>query len=32
MIDDGTRIIDLFMNVCKVAHPDFKNKGNIMAI
>lgn len=32
MIDDGTRIIDTFLNVCKVVHPDFKNNGNIMAI
>lgn len=32
MRDDGTKIIDDFLNVCKVVHPNFKNNGNIMAI
>lgn len=32
MRDDGTRIIDDFLNVCKVVQPDFKNNGSIMAI
>lgn len=32
MRDDGTRIIDDFLNVCKVVQPDFKNNGSIMVI
>lgn len=30
MRDDGTRIIDDFLNVCKVVQPDFNNNGSIM--
>lgn len=32
MRDDGTRIIDDFLNVCKVVQPDFKDNGSIMVI
>ena len=32
MRDDGTRIIDDFLNVCKVVQPDFKDDGSIMVI
>ena len=32
MRDDDLKIIDGFLNVCKVAHPDFKSSGTIMAI
>lgn len=28
MRDDGTRIIDDFLNVCKVVQPDFNNNGS----
>ena len=32
MRDDDLKIIDGFLNVCKVVHPDFKNSGTAMAI
>lgn len=32
MVNDDLKIIDGFLNVCKVVHPDFKNSGTIMAI
>lgn len=32
MRDDDLKIIDGFLNVCKVVHPDFKSSGTIMAI
>lgn len=30
MRDSGTKIIDDFLNVCKVVQPDFNNNGSIM--
>lgn len=32
MRDDDLKIIDEFLNVCKVVHPDFKNSGTVMAV
>lgn len=32
MRDDSTKIIDDLLEVCKVVHPDFKNKGSISAL
>lgn len=32
MRDDALKIIDAFLNVCKVVHPDFKNSGTVMAV
>lgn len=32
MRDDDLKIIDEFLNVCKVVHPDFKNSGTVMVV
>lgn len=32
MRDDDLKIIDEFLNVCKVVHPYFKNSGTVMAV
>lgn len=32
MRDDVTHIIDAFLKVCKVVHPDFENNEAIMAV
>lgn len=32
MRDDGTKIIDAFLSVCKVVQPDLENEGSIMAV
>lgn len=32
MRDDGTRIIDAFLSVCKVVQQDFDNNGSIMTM
>lgn len=32
MRDDDLKIIDGFLNVCKVVHPDFKNGGTVRAV
>lgn len=32
MRDDVTQIIDDFLKVCKVVHPDFENNGAIMTV
>lgn len=32
MRDDDLKIIDGFLNVCKVVHPDFNNSGTVMAV
>lgn len=32
MRDDDLKIIDEFLNVCKVVHPDFKNSETVMVV